>query len=217
MGVVDRGVKKGLTGFGQSMAACQEFIKKFHIWIGKAAQSFTVHHHNALQLWALGANFQSLVELLLIFNKQQAAARVHQDVLQLTRRRGGVDAVADQAHALGAHVDVEPFGSVFGQHADHLTAFKPQRLHGQSGRPRAGKVFGPCGALPQAPLLVAQGRLIGPGATALAKDFGGRVFAQKRDGGRSVHGVCGVHGVRLQRQVLRRFQRCEVPLMPWVL
>ena len=61
LGVVDRGVKKGLAGFGQSMAACQEFIKKFHIWIGKAAQAFTVHHHNALQLWALGANFQGLV------------------------------------------------------------------------------------------------------------------------------------------------------------
>jgi len=214
---VDRGIKKGLTGFSQGKAARQEFIKKLHSRIGKPAQAFTVHDHNAQQLWAVGANFQDLVELLLIFNKQQAAARVLQDVLQLTRRRGGVDAVADQAHALGAHVDVEPFGSVFGQNADHLTAFKPQRLHGQAGCPHAGKVLGPCGALPQAALLVAQGRLIGPGATALAKDFGRRIFAQIRDGGGSVHGVCGVHGVRFQRQVLRRFQRCEVPLMPWVL
>ena len=138
-------------------------------------------------------------------------------MLQLTRRGGGVDAVADQAHALGAHVDVEPFGSVFSQNTNHLTPFKPQRLHGQAGSPRAGKVLGPCGALPQAPLLVAQGRLIGPGATALAKDFGGRVFAQIGDGGGSVHGVWGVRGVWFQRQVLRRFQRCEVPLIPWVL
>ena len=123
LGAVDRGLKKGLTGVGQGQAACQEFIKKFHIRIGKAAQTFTVHDHNALQLRAMGANLHGLVELLLVFNKQQSAARVQQDVLQLTCRRSGVDAVADQAHALGTHVDVKPFGSVFGQHADHLAAF----------------------------------------------------------------------------------------------
>ena len=217
MCAVNRGFKKVLTGFGQGKTARQEFIKKLHPGVGKAAQTFTVHDHNAMQLRALRANFQDLVELLLVFNKQQAAARVQQDMLQLARRRCGVDTVADHAHALGPHVDVEPFGSVFSQYADHLPAFNPERLHRQASGPSAGKVFGPCGALPQASLLVAQGRSIGPGATALAKDFGRRVFAQIRNGGGSVHGVCGVHGVQFQRQVLRRFQRCKVPLMPWVL
>ena len=86
LGFVNRGFKKVLTGFGQGKATRHEFIKKLHIWIVKAAQAFSVHDHNALQLWALGPNFQGLVELLLIFNKQHAAARVHQNVLQLTRR-----------------------------------------------------------------------------------------------------------------------------------
>ena len=57
LSVVDRGFKKGLTGFSQGKAAGHEFIKKLYIRIGKAAQAFTVHDHNVLQLWALSPNF----------------------------------------------------------------------------------------------------------------------------------------------------------------
>ena len=64
----------------------------------QGAQALHVEHHNLAQERQLGAHFERLVQLLVVFDKQHRGARVFAQVVHLAAGVGGVNAVG---HAAG--------------------------------------------------------------------------------------------------------------------
>ena len=179
---VDGRVKALRVGRGQRLALRQELIKRGGHRVRQVAQAFQVGDDDALQRRAVAAHGQHLVVLLLVFHKQHAHPGVLKDVLHLFWRRGGVDARAQNAHALRTEVGVQPFGPVFGQDGDRLAALQAQAVQRHADGTGPLKVLRPAGRGPDAFFLVAQCSLRRPVPAAGAEQFLGRVLAVSLDG-----------------------------------
>ena len=143
----------------------------------QAAQALEVDDDDAPQGRAGVAHRDDLVVLLLILDEQYPHAGVVDDVLHLFGRRGRVDAGAQVSHALGAHVGIQPFGPVLGQHGDGIAAFQAQVGQRQADGAGPGIVVRPTARRPDALELVAQRRMRRPFAATGPEQLLRRVVA----------------------------------------
>ncbi len=85
------------------------------------AQTFGLHHHDALEVGQLVERLDDLVGLFLILAHHQLNVSVVEHVGHLRRRTGRVDADGNPAHQTGPHLREHPFDAVLGEHADMAT------------------------------------------------------------------------------------------------
>ena len=132
-----------------------EFGQRHHHRIDEAGEAFHVEHDDLLQGRAARAAGQDLVELLLVLGEDHLGRGIVDEIFDLDRRIGRIDAGRNAAGAEDAHVGIDPFrhrvgddrGDVAGPEADGVQA--------------VGDVLGdlqplpPAGRLPDAELLFA--------------------------------------------------------------
>ena len=94
-------------------AEIEEPFKTEASWVVQVAKPFHVHNDDAHKAWRSFAHGEHLVELLLVLGKVEARAAVIDQILDLRRRIGGVDAIGDAACAVDALIGVEPFSAHF--------------------------------------------------------------------------------------------------------
>ena len=94
-----------------------------------------------------------------------------QNKSHLFGRCSGVNTVADQTHALCAHIRVKPLRPVLRQNADHVAALQAHGRQCQANSTCVGQVVRPADGLPQPTALVPQCRLCGPHAAPHQKYF----------------------------------------------
>ena len=79
------------------------------------------------------AHLEILVELLVVFDEQEARVAVVEDVLDLLGRIREIDAVRDAARAHDAHVGVEPCRLGLGQDRNHIAVLQPETDEAEPG------------------------------------------------------------------------------------
>ena len=163
------------------------------------AQAFHVDHHDLAQERQALTHFQGLVELFVVFDKQQACGRVFAQVLHLAGRVGGVDAIGDTAAGQHGQVAQHPFNGGVGQDGRAFTRGETQRHQPARNFPHriGGLVPGP--ALPDAHVLLAHPHL-GPA-------LGHRVPEHRG------HGVARQHVFASRTNVVKvpKIRHCKLP------
>ena len=86
-----------------------EFGERHHHRVGKAAQAFHVEHDDLLQRRTARTAGQELVELLLVLGKDHPGAGIIDEIFDLSRRVGRIDARGNAAGAQDAHIGKHPF------------------------------------------------------------------------------------------------------------
>ena len=86
-----------------------ELGERHHHRIGKAAEAFHVEHDDRLQGRTARAAGQDLVELLFVLGEDHPRAGIIDEVFDLDRRIGRIDAGRNAAGAQDAHVGIHPF------------------------------------------------------------------------------------------------------------
>ena len=192
-----------------SLPARQKVRERDHLRIVELAQPGPIDHNDANEIRAAPPDGKRLVELLVVLDEQHVRAGIAQDVFDLVRGRGRIDAGADQADTLRADVGVKPLRPVFRQHRDHVAAATANLEQRQPDSAGICVVLAPRHRMPDALALLAQRRSIAPGQAARAKQPGRGVVTFDHDGpaGRPRGRVCE----RGYRHVFRLFQRCLRP------
>jgi hypothetical protein len=86
-----------------------EFGERQHHRIVKAAQPLHVEHDNLVQRRTARPAGQDLVELLLILDEHDPGAGIVDEIFDLRRRVGRIDARGYAACTQNAHVGIDPF------------------------------------------------------------------------------------------------------------
>ena len=175
-------------------AQVEEVVEGHHLWIGEAVQPLDVEHDDLHEPGAARADFQDLVELLLVAGEEEAGAAVVDDVLDLARRIRGVDAVGHAAHRHRPQIRVQPLRPVLREDRHHVARPQAEGHQAEPDTPRALAIVAPGDGPPHAEVLLAHGH----GVAALPDD----VTEEPRQGVLPVHG-----GGAAQRHVFFRFHR----------
>ena len=147
----------------------REFGQRQHHRIGEAAQALHVEHDDLLQGRAARTARQDLVELLLVLGEDHLGRGIVDQVFDLRRGVGRIDAGGDAAGAQDAHVGIDPFRHGVGD--DRGDVAGPEA----AGMQAVGDVLGdlqplaPTGRLPDAEFLFADRRPVAAGFHGLQK------------------------------------------------
>jgi len=138
----------------------QHFVEADEAGAVVAAQAALVDHHQGLQAGQPLAHLEHLVELLLVLADDHRGLGQRQQVLDLVRRRRGVDT---RRHAAGhgdAHLREGPFLPVLRQDGHRFARLHAQRTQPQAEPARSVGVLGPADGLPDAVQLLPQRRAL---------------------------------------------------------
>ena len=140
--------------------SAESFLERQYLWVGEAAQALHVEHHDLPQAGRAFAHRQDLVELLLVLHEQVFGVAVVDQVLDLGRRIGRVDAGRDARRAQHAQVAEQPFLVVVGEDRRALARLQPERDEPRADRLGGLAVLAPGVGLPDAAVLLAHGHLV---------------------------------------------------------
>ena len=146
-----------------------EFGQRQHHRIAEAAQALHVEHDDLLQGRAARAARQDLVELLLVLGEDHLGRGIVDQIFDLRRGIGRIDAGRDAAGAQDAHVGIDPFRHGVGDDRGDVAGPEAGGMQGE------GDVLGylqplpPTGRLPDAELLFADRRPVAAGFHGLQK------------------------------------------------
>ena len=135
-----------------------EFGQRHHHRIAEAAQALHVEHDDPLQRRAARPAAQDLVELLLVLGEDHFGAGIVDEIFDLRRRIGRIDAGRDAAGAQDAHVGKHPFGNGVGDDRGDIARPEADRMQGVGDLFRDLQPLPPAGRLPDAELLLADRR-----------------------------------------------------------
>jgi len=133
------------------------------------------------------ARLEHLVALLLVLADDDLGVGMLEDVGDLDRRAGGIDADRDRAHQPGAELRQYPFDPVLRQHADVPALAQPGGAKAEADPDRTAVIVGPGQRLPDAVLLLPEGD-----ARRFVARLPGQGLRQRQLGGEAGHG--GTHG-----------------------
>ncbi len=185
--------------------ARQQIGKALAHRVAQVAQRLHVEHHDAAQRRALGADFQRLVELLLVLHEQHRRTAVVQHMRNLIRRAAGENANGHAARAENAEIGIGPFRAGFRQHGGAVPGREPDGGQTQADMARVIRKVRPGDFLPDAAILLSQDH---PAGVAV------RPLQQQRGQAGDVAGVADRWGrcvrcrrVDVHRHSFFRFQR----------
>ncbi len=164
-----------------------QLLERDHLGVGEAAQALHVEHDDLSQARRALAHGQDLVELLLVLHEQIFGVAVVDQVLDLRRRIGRVDAGRDPRRAQHAEVAEQPFLVVVGQDGGALSRLQPERDQPRADRLGRVAVLAPGVGLPDAAVLLAHGHLVAARADAMPEQGGHRLEAIELDGLRDLN------------------------------
>ena len=113
---------------GVGFAAGAELAEQNHLRVCKLAQAFHVEHDDLLQMRRALAHGQDLVELLLVLHEQELGLAVVDQILDLRRRVGRVDAREMPAAHSTARSQNSPLLVVVGQDGDAISGSSPNEI-----------------------------------------------------------------------------------------
>ena len=153
-------------------------IQAHHGRIVQLVQAFHVEHDDALDMGQALAGLQVLVELLVVLDKQEHAVRVGAEVLDLRCGIGGVNAIADAAHALHGQIGPHPLAAGIGQHRGDLARLETQADQTSTDFSDGPTDLGPGIGTPQAQVLLAHHHRAAQFVDALPEHLGHGVEGQ---------------------------------------
>ncbi len=172
------------------LAERAELAERHDLRVLELAQAFHVEHDDLLQVRRALAHGQDLVELLLVLDEQELGLAVVDQIFDLRRRVGRIDAGGNAGGAQHGEVAEQPFLVVVGQDGDAIARLQPERNQPHADGAGVGAVLAPGIGLPDAAILLAHGDLVGARLDAMPEQ--GRHCAVAIDGDRlsvkSVHG-----------------------------
>ena len=153
-------------------AQLEEGLERHHLIVAEVVEAVHVEHEDLHELGTAGPHLEDLIELLLVLRKEEAGAAVVDDVLDLPRRVGGVDAVGDPAARDGAEIGVEPLRAVVGHDGHHVARTQPESDQPEGDVADPFAVLAPGDGAPDAQGLLAHGHLLPTLLHYLAKEPG---------------------------------------------
>ena len=154
----DAGFPVAWKGAIVRFAARQKGVETFADRVVEIAQAGHVEDDDAAEGRAGRLRFQRLVELFLVFHEDNRSAGIVQQIGNLGRGIGRVDAGGDAAGGENAEIGVDPFGNGFGQHRGDVTGREAERLQAHADMARLRGQLLPADFLPDAAILLAQDR-----------------------------------------------------------
>ena len=151
-----------------------QIIQRQDVGIVQTTQAFHVQYHHLAQLGQLVTHFQRLVQLFVVFHKQDGGGRVFAQIMHLAGGVGGVNAVGDAGAAQDGQVAKNPIDDSVGQDGRTVTRLQTQA---QQAAANFADVLG--GLVPGPTLPNAQFFLTHPDFVAT---FGNSVPENLRDG-----------------------------------
>ena len=137
-----------------------QLLERHHLRVGEAAQALHVEHDDLPQAGRALAHGQDLVELLLVLHEQVLGVAVVDQILDLRRRIGRIDAGRDARRAQHAEIAEQPFLVVVGEDGGALARLQPERDEPRADRLGRLAVLAPGVGLPDAAVLLAHGDLV---------------------------------------------------------
>ena len=138
-------------------AAGDEVVQGHDHRIAEGGKAFHVVDDDQLELRAARAHHQDLVELFIVFDKDDLAAAVDQQILHLLGGVGRINPGADAAGAQHPHIGVDPFGLGVRQDRGDVARSKVAGMQGVGDRLGLVPPLAPRHGLPDTQLLFAQG------------------------------------------------------------
>nr|BFE81209.1 hypothetical protein GCM10020093_038100 [Planobispora longispora] len=132
------------------------------------ADAARLHVDDPLQVRAVLGDLQRLVHLLLVLGDEDLRPGVGEQVGDLGRRVGGIEADRDAAHRDDAEVGVEPLAPVLGVHGHPVAGLDAEREQGVRDELDVLPVVGPGDLLPDAEVLLPHGDPAGRGPGPVA-------------------------------------------------
>ena len=179
---------------------CVKFIQEHDHGIVKIPQPFAVINNDFFQGRYLITHGQVLVQLFIVFHKQEGRFTVVDQVGQLLGAVGGVDAVTDTTGTGNTQIAVQPFLVVFAENGYRLTTLQPKGQERNANGAGLFVIIQPTMALPDAQIFFTVSNIIAPLQALLSPEFDHGIATVKLSG-------CGVIFSHHQRQVFFRFQR----------
>ena len=169
-------------------------------------QTFTLDDDHLDQARHSVPDFEKLIKLFVVFDDQEPAFGVVDQIFQLTGGIRGVDARANTANALHTHVGVHPFLVVFRQDRNHFAPLEAKRHKPKADAFCAGVVVRPRMGPPDAKGLFAHRGAVAQFLASFAEKLGGRVLPV--DIKRALRQVCvkrqTMHGLLWGQRVVHR-------------
>ena len=137
-----------------------QLIPTDDFWVLKTIETIHIHHNHQLKAGNVVLNFQVLVQLLIIFNKEDLNLGISDNVFALRWRIGLIYARDDGAKTMACHVGINPFLPVFRKNAQTRTIFDTSRRKCTGYLSDRGMVIVPAVALPNAEVLFHVGRFV---------------------------------------------------------
>ena len=135
-----------------------ELGERHHHRIGEAREALHVEYDDALQGRAARAAAQNLVELLFVLDEDHLGAEIVDEIFDLRRRVGRIDARRHAAGAEDAHVGMDPFGHRIRHDGGDVAGLKADRMQRVGDVPGDRQPLAPGRRLPDAELLFADRR-----------------------------------------------------------
>ena len=186
-------------------AELEQRLERHDLRVGEAVQAVHIVDEDLHEPGAPRAHLEDLVELLFVAGEEEARAAVVDDVLDLPRRVGRVNAVGNAAHRHGGEVRVEPLRAVVGDDRHDVARPQPERHQTQADLSRLRPILGPRDRAPDAEVLFAHGHRRPALAHDMAEQSRQRVLPVHREGAPVAGG--GPSRLGRQRHVFFRFQR----------
>jgi hypothetical protein len=148
-------VEPARLGDPQRVSLLLEVLVEDHAGVLEAPQPLGVPDHHPLDL-GLRQDGQHLLELLLVLHEDHPGLGVVEEVEDLLRRGGGVDAAGGAAGGHDAERGVEPLGPVLAQHRHVLLGTEPEGDQARRHLADVLGVFTPGDRVPDPQRLVAE-------------------------------------------------------------
>ena len=137
-----------------------EFGERHHHRIDEAGEAFHVEHDDLLQGRAARPARQDLVELLLVLGEDHLGRGIVDQIFDLDRGIGRIDAGGNAAGAQDAHIGIHPFRHGVGDDRGDVARPEADGVQAVGDFLRYLLPLPPAGGLPDAELLLADRRLV---------------------------------------------------------
>jgi hypothetical protein len=135
--------------------------------------SYSAPSHDSSQERQIVDHFEDLVGLLLVLRHDKGGVGMPDDVFDLRRRAGGIDADAYRGSRHHGQLRVQPFPAILRKDRDLVPPGEPEGGQPQAEPPDVAKVVHPRHPLPDSEILLPEGHagriLAGPEAQELGK------------------------------------------------
>ncbi len=170
-------------------AQIEKIFKGHDLLVPEVVEPLHVVDEDLHELRALGADFQDLVELLVVVGEEEPGPAVVDDVLDLARRIRGVDPIGDPAHRQHAQVRVQPLRTIVRDDRHHVRRPQSERHQPKPHAPGPLAVLPPTDRAPYPQVLLAHRHLVAPLRHDMAKQLRQGILPQHGAGDAGVRRV----------------------------